>query len=789
MRRFIITFFASILISGIFAQDQFQRLFTSDEGNIYTLGIEPARDGGFFLLNAYAELANITGVADKLLITRHNFKGDIQWSNVYTIENGGVLTTEKSTDLTVLNNDTLVIVGSSVIDVDNEMMIDERFIIKLNPQNGSIISTQEVSNVSDKDAAMPLTYPYILNGYDSDYNYFACHSNGDTLGVSRLHFDSNDTLLNTSTYCSLGQDQSIGFASLTDAQNTVDSNYIFTFNSDSSLTKAALIKISADGQVLDADEYTLSQDSLQNFEMKVHQISSTPDSGAVLIGNIFQANLDISFEFVIKVDKVGDIEWSKVVDGTLEGLSTRLNDIVVTSQDEYLLTGKYFNNITQEAADYSVFLDTSGNVLRQWDYNSEHSFFILNDPGSGTILQFNNGEVVNVTDGGMVYATLGIDLQDIRLFPYTIKMDSIGQAFCHDTLDFDLVRDYEFIHSSIGVGQSDFAELDTLQIERQNYDKFNVPVISLLDTIFCPQDPILVNLDATAEGATMYEWSTGETSSNILVTEEGQYSVTVTIGEKLCYTLCDTANISQRDFPEATINAQFFQTCSIDSFNLIAGSNNFIQSIMWSTGDTVSPVITESAFGTYGLTVVDFCGNSADAEINIQDVEPLMLEANVSETGVCESQQLLVEIVPSTTLGPIMYEWSNGSTSNTISNLVAGVYTVTVTDDCSSVVDSFEISEGIEFPNIFFPQRAIHDENKQFGAHLDCPDQFEGQNYNLEIYNRFGNKVFETNNVNSRWNGTVDGDFAPRDVYMYQWSYELSDGTEVLGEGTITLHR
>lgn len=788
MRRFIITFFASILISGIFAQDQFQRLFTSDEGNIFTLGIEPARDGGFFLLNAYVEPDNMTNVVNRLLITRHNFKGDLQWSNEYTVKDGGFITNLKTVDITVLNNDTIAISGSTV-DFVNGGLLDEKFILKLEPQSGNIVSTQEVFNVNDTDALLPSTFPFILNGYDSDYNYFACHSNGDTLGVSRLHLDSNDTIINKSTYYTQAEDLTLGLSALVDAQNTVDSNYVLSMIGDVFGTIASLVKISADGQVLDADEYTVSTDSLSNFLFQITNIYSTPDSGVVQAGIIVNLLTNGLSNFLIKVDQTGEIEWSKLIDGSTQGFISQINDIIYTAQDEYLLTGKYININTTEVGDYSVFLDNNGNVLRQWDYNSEHSFFILNDPGSGTILQFNNGEVVNVTDGGMVYATVGIDPQEGRIFPYTIKMDSIGQAFCHDTLDFDLVRDYEFIHSSTGVGQSDFAELDTFEIEPQSYDAFNVPVISLLDTTFCPQDPILVNLDATAEGATMYEWSTGETSSNILVTEEGQYSVTVTIGEKICYTLCDTANISKRDFPEATINAQFFQTCSIDSFNLIAGSNNFIQSIMWSTGDTVSPVITESAFGTYGLTVVDFCGNSADAEINIQDVEPLMLEANISETGVCESQQLLVEIVPSTTLGPIMYEWSNGSTSNTISNLVAGVYTVTVTDDCSSVVDSFEISEGIEFPNIFFPQRAIHDENKQFGAHLDCPDQFEGQNYNLEIYNRFGNKVFETNNVNSRWNGTVDGDFAPRDVYMYQWSYELSDGTEVLGEGTITLHR
>ena len=275
-----------------------------------------------------------------------------------------------------------------------------------------------------------------------------------------------------------------------------------------------------------------------------------------------------------------------------------------------------------------------------------------------------------------------------------------------------------------------------------------------------------------------------------LVTEEGEYSVTVTFDTKVCYTLCDTSSITQRDFPEATIDAQFFTSCAIDSFNLIAGSNNPLTGFVWSTGDSLNRVITGQEFGEYSVTVTDFCDNTAEASIEVNQIEPLALDVSIAEFGECEDKALQVNITPGTSLGVLEYMWNTGDTGSILSNIESGgTYAVTVTDDCSSDVDSLVLAEAFEFPNIFFPNNPEHDVNQSFGPYLDCPDFFEGQNYSLEVYSRFGNKMFETNNINERWNGVNDGDFAPRDVYMYQWSYMLSDGTEVNGEGTVTLYR
>jgi gliding motility-associated-like protein len=57
------------------------------------------------------------------------------------------------------------------------------------------------------------------------------------------------------------------------------------------------------------------------------------------------------------------------------------------------------------------------------------------------------------------------------------------------------------------------------------------------------------------------------------------------------------------------------------------------------------------------------------------------------------------------------------------------------------------------------------------------------------IYNRWGQKVFETGNRSEGWNGRVKGAVQPMDVYAYTLEVEFFDGTRATKKGDITLIR
>ena len=57
------------------------------------------------------------------------------------------------------------------------------------------------------------------------------------------------------------------------------------------------------------------------------------------------------------------------------------------------------------------------------------------------------------------------------------------------------------------------------------------------------------------------------------------------------------------------------------------------------------------------------------------------------------------------------------------------------------------------------------------------------------IYNRWGQKVFESDNIKSSWDGTFKGKIQPLDVYTYTLDVTFSDGTKYRKTGDITLLR
>ncbi len=860
---------ANHLILGIFvmlcvqtnAQQAFQRLFTSEDRTLINQGCEPSQGGGFYSLNTSFDPTSGNTFVNMLLVTKHDPKGTLLWAREYTLKDKSFVTNLKTIDLESLNSDTIVITGSSV-NFTVGGLDDSKYIFKIDPSNGDLLVANEISNTNDE--VLPVTFPSTTNGYDSGYNYFASHSLEDSFAIQWIKFDSNDTILSQASFYKINEDGSAPFSAITDAKNTVDSNHIVSFISNLTSTKTSVMTINPQGEVLQADEYTLSPDSLSNFIMQTTVVETTPDTGFVQVGIIIDLVTNGLMNYIIKTDSSGNIQWSKMLEAQTLGFISQLNDVVFTSTNEIMLTGKYINVNTFTVGDFAVFLNQDGDVVRQWDYASTNSLFLLANPNGG-LIQFNNGEVENVNDGGMIYSTVGFDPASGNLSPYFIKTDALGEAFCQDTLDLPLIRDYAFLSENISIGKSDFAIRDTFEVNEDIYDGFTVPVLTLTDTFFCPQDPINVDLDATIPGATSYEWSTGETSAMINVMEEGEFSVTVTIEDKICYALCDTANINKRDFPEATIDAIFFGECELDSILLRVGANNSILSLAWSTGDSTNSSIFVKDPGLYSVTIIDNCNNSAEAQINISDatfngapdildvfisgrtclgsilnptvigftdgityewstgettptilvdengnysltvtnscgntdeitinvqnLDPLTVD--IESTGACDSLELVAKVPLSSFVSPIQFEWSDGTTTSILDNISgSGLFSVTVTDACgTTATDEYAISDTIVFPDVFFGGSVVNPENRTFGPFIRCPEFFEGDNYSLEVYNRFGNRVFETNSVGSGWNGIYSGDIAPRDVYMYQWSYDLPDGTTINGEGTVTLLR
>ena len=60
---------------------------------------------------------------------------------------------------------------------------------------------------------------------------------------------------------------------------------------------------------------------------------------------------------------------------------------------------------------------------------------------------------------------------------------------------------------------------------------------------------------------------------------------------------------------------------------------------------------------------------------------------------------------------------------------------------------------------------------------------------NFKIFNRWGQKVFETEDPNIGWDGNFNGKPQPIDVYIYVLDVEYDDRSKIRKTGDVTLIR
>jgi gliding motility-associated-like protein len=59
----------------------------------------------------------------------------------------------------------------------------------------------------------------------------------------------------------------------------------------------------------------------------------------------------------------------------------------------------------------------------------------------------------------------------------------------------------------------------------------------------------------------------------------------------------------------------------------------------------------------------------------------------------------------------------------------------------------------------------------------------------LHIFNRWGQKIFESRNAATGWNGRVNGTTQPADTYVYVLETETLNGRKRIHKGNVTLIR
>lgn len=353
-----------------------------------------------------------------------------------------------------------------------------------------------------------------------------------------------------------------------------------------------------------------------------------------------------------------------------------------------------------------------------------------------------------------------------------------------------------------------------------------VPVIDIgADTTFC--GPVTLLLDAGSSGS--YIWNNSNTTQTLNVTTAGTYFVTVTIAgcsnsdtivvtEILPPVINDTAICmgqtatftstiadswlwntgSSLQSITATANGYYWvdaieNGCTLrDSAMLtvipvpvielgddttLCPSENVLLDVtgapeytyLWNT-NAVTPALLVDSTGNYSVTV-SVSGCSVSDSIRVTVADPL--ELGDAQTLCGRFNLTLNAGNPGAT-----YVWNDGSSQQTFDISSPGIYWVQVSQGACVRTDSIEITgiegEGMLFiPNTFTPNgNGNNDLFRAYGLGITA--------FHMRIFNRWGELIFESSDINAAWDGRYKGQIVQTDTYVYTIDYETTcEGTDV----------
>jgi gliding motility-associated-like protein len=294
-------------------------------------------------------------------------------------------------------------------------------------------------------------------------------------------------------------------------------------------------------------------------------------------------------------------------------------------------------------------------------------------------------------------------------------------------------------------------------------------------------------LAAVTGGTTPYQysWSNSATDSTIQLVAAAVYTVTVS-GADGC-SVTGSATVSE---PVAlTISLGSDTTFCTGTINLAAPAG--LAAYIWSTGDTTTTITTGTA-GTYTVTVTNAAGCTANASINVTQGIPGVLDLGPDITIYEGDNTSLSPVIVPPTGGSYLWQPAatlscNNCSSPIATPVVSTTYSLVYTSANNCTVSDSITVEVVPVGNVFFPTgfSPNGDGNNDIYRVLGGGAKF----LRLQIFNRWGEKVFESNNINEGWDGTYREVPQPMEVYVYLATVTLLNNQTRDYKGSITLIR
>jgi gliding motility-associated-like protein len=374
-------------------------------------------------------------------------------------------------------------------------------------------------------------------------------------------------------------------------------------------------------------------------------------------------------------------------------------------------------------------------------------------------------------------------------YTYTLTAVETGNAYCKDSIT-GLVK--------------------ILDIITPNFSS-NIP--------FCANLPVklLANSSHLGLGGLTHTWQSSFENQNgdsVLVQfpDSGNYNVTLTASNNL-YANCK-ANITKpikinpRIIAAAILDTLYCRNLNEQIINLSRGSKNPIYNWYYNINTSApfsldrEPTISFSDTGNkivyliYKDSIHPECTDTVNKKLRIAPPPEISIE---SKDEKCKGGEANFEAKISNSTGRsniVYWQFSDGAidSGNIIQHTFPanGLFNIIATADVPSLKNCKDTSETINIkitgrgdlfiPNAFSPNK----DNNNDVFKIEGPPY---ENFLMLVYNRFGEKIFESTDQNLGWDGKIRNEEAEAGVFGYYVKVKCPDGSTQVKKGNVSLLR
>ena len=284
-----------------------------------------------------------------------------------------------------------------------------------------------------------------------------------------------------------------------------------------------------------------------------------------------------------------------------------------------------------------------------------------------------------------------------------------------------------------------------------------------------------------------------QTSNVFAGLEQGEYFITVKDFNNC--TVFDSVTISEPNPIEISINSSkdvqcFGQNTGSIEFHVTGGILPYEYYLDFNSTDTL---IYDLIAGNYQIIVSDSAGCSETLNFEINQPDSIYIDVPTTDTIYFgESLQIISEYYSNSSSPEFIWEPEdfidcNNCPDPSLSPINSTKYIVTLVDNgVCYATDTISVivipDKKLFIPNAFTPNNdGLNDEFYVYTMGI--------KDFFIQIFDKWGNQVFESRDINDGWNGESKGQKLSVDTYLYAVSVIYLDGEIIQEKGVINLIR